>query len=102
MINPQVARSLAGAAPRSSWLGQPDAPEPLPALTGRVTGATGASARQASPTGWPTAWNGSPPNCRCSSGSASGSARSEVAGLAPAGTGITNIRVRFDEGFPRS
>ena len=37
MINPQVARSLAGAAPRSFWLDQPDAPEPLPALTGRVT-----------------------------------------------------------------
>jgi FAD dependent oxidoreductase len=37
MINPQVARSLAGAAPRSFWLDQPDAPEPLPALTGLVT-----------------------------------------------------------------
>ena len=37
MINPQVARSLAGAAPRSFWLDQPDAPEPLPALAGRVT-----------------------------------------------------------------
>ena len=37
MINPQVARSLAGAAPRSFWLDQPDAPDPLPALTGRVT-----------------------------------------------------------------
>jgi glycine/D-amino acid oxidase-like deaminating enzyme len=37
MINSQVARSLAGAAPRSFWLDQPDAPDPLPALTGRVT-----------------------------------------------------------------
>jgi len=37
MIDPQVARSLAGAAPRSFWLDQPDAPEPLPALTGNVT-----------------------------------------------------------------
>jgi glycine/D-amino acid oxidase-like deaminating enzyme len=37
MINPQVARSLAGAAPRSFWLDQPDAPDLLPALTGRVT-----------------------------------------------------------------
>jgi len=37
MINPQVARSLAGAAPRSFWLDQRDAPDPLPALTGRVT-----------------------------------------------------------------
>jgi len=26
MINPQVARSLAGTAPRSFWLDQPDAP----------------------------------------------------------------------------
>lgn len=32
-----VARSLADAAPRSFWLDQPDAPEPLPALTGHVT-----------------------------------------------------------------
>jgi glycine/D-amino acid oxidase-like deaminating enzyme len=32
-----VARSLANAAPRSFWLDQPDAPEPLPALTGHVT-----------------------------------------------------------------
>ncbi|HEX6526836.1 MAG TPA: FAD-dependent oxidoreductase [Streptosporangiaceae bacterium] len=37
MINSQVARSLAGAAPRSFWLDQPHAPAPLPALTGRVT-----------------------------------------------------------------
>jgi len=37
VINPQVARSLANAAPRSFWLDQPDAPEPLPALTGHVT-----------------------------------------------------------------
>jgi hypothetical protein len=59
MINPQVARALAGAAPRSFWLDR---------------------------------WTGL----------ASGSTRSEVAGLAPAGTGITNIHVRFDEGFPRS
>lgn len=32
-----VAKSLANAAPRSYWLDQPDAPEPLPALAGRVT-----------------------------------------------------------------
>src|SRR5215469_10143586 len=32
-----VARSLANAAPRVYWLDQPDAPEPLPALTGNVT-----------------------------------------------------------------
>lgn len=32
-----VARSLASAAPRSFWLDQPDAPEPLPALAGNVT-----------------------------------------------------------------
>jgi hypothetical protein len=38
MINPQVARSLAGAAPRSFWLNQPDAPEPLPALSTRAPG----------------------------------------------------------------
>jgi glycine/D-amino acid oxidase-like deaminating enzyme len=31
-----VANSLKDAAPRSFWLDQPDAPEPLPALTGRV------------------------------------------------------------------
>ena len=37
MISPRVARSLAAAAPRSFWLDQPDAPEPLPALTGHVT-----------------------------------------------------------------
>lgn len=29
-----AARSLASAAPKSFWLDQPDAPEPLPALTG--------------------------------------------------------------------
>jgi glycine/D-amino acid oxidase-like deaminating enzyme len=32
-----VARSLSHAAPRSYWLDQPDAPEPLPALAGRTT-----------------------------------------------------------------
>jgi glycine/D-amino acid oxidase-like deaminating enzyme len=32
-----VARSLAGAVPRSFWLDQPGAPEPLPALAGQVT-----------------------------------------------------------------
>ena len=37
VINPQVARSLAGAAPRSFWLDAPDAPAPLPALAGHVT-----------------------------------------------------------------
>jgi glycine/D-amino acid oxidase-like deaminating enzyme len=41
MITPRadqaIARSLAGAAPRSYWLDQPDAPEPLPALAGDVT-----------------------------------------------------------------
>ncbi len=36
-VDPAVARSLAGAAPRSFWLDQPDAPEPLPALAGEVT-----------------------------------------------------------------
>ena len=35
-IPANVARSLAEAAPRSFWLDQPDAPEPLPALTGPV------------------------------------------------------------------
>ena len=35
-VDPGVARSLAGAAPRSFWLDQPDAPEPLPALAGDV------------------------------------------------------------------
>jgi len=34
---PAIARSLAGAVPRSFWLDQPDAPEPLPALAGSVT-----------------------------------------------------------------
>jgi len=33
----KVARSLADAAPRSYWLDQPDAPEPLPALAGGIT-----------------------------------------------------------------
>ena len=37
LVDPVVARSLAGAAPRSFWLDQPDAPEPLPALAGDVT-----------------------------------------------------------------
>ena len=32
-----VARSLANAAPRVYWLDQPDAPEPMPALSGNVT-----------------------------------------------------------------
>jgi glycine/D-amino acid oxidase-like deaminating enzyme len=36
-VDPVVARSLTGAAPRSFWLDQPDAPEPLPALAGDVT-----------------------------------------------------------------
>ncbi len=35
--DPVVARSLAGAAPRSFWLDQPDAPEPADALAGDVT-----------------------------------------------------------------
>ncbi len=35
--DPAVARSLAGAAPCSYWLDQPDAPEPRPALAGAVT-----------------------------------------------------------------
>jgi glycine/D-amino acid oxidase-like deaminating enzyme len=34
---PSVARSLANAAPRSFWLDQPGAPEPLPALAGNAT-----------------------------------------------------------------
>jgi glycine/D-amino acid oxidase-like deaminating enzyme len=34
---PSAARSLANAAPRSFWLDQPDAPEPLPALAGNAT-----------------------------------------------------------------
>ena len=34
---PSVARSLANAAPRSFWLDQPDAPEPLPALAANIT-----------------------------------------------------------------
>jgi glycine/D-amino acid oxidase-like deaminating enzyme len=36
-VDAAVARSLAGAVPRSFWLDQPDAPEPLPALAGDVT-----------------------------------------------------------------
>src|SRR5262249_39002067 len=34
---PGSARSRAGAVPRSFWLDQPDAPDPLPALAGAVT-----------------------------------------------------------------
>jgi len=37
LIDPGVARSLAAAVPRSYWLDQADAPEPLPALAGSVT-----------------------------------------------------------------
>jgi len=33
----EAARSLRDAAPRSFWLDQPEAPEPLPALTGHAT-----------------------------------------------------------------
>jgi glycine/D-amino acid oxidase-like deaminating enzyme len=36
-IEPGIARSLAGAVPRSFWLDQPDAPEPLPALADGIT-----------------------------------------------------------------
>jgi glycine/D-amino acid oxidase-like deaminating enzyme len=36
-VDAAVARSLAGAVPRSFWLDQPDAPEPLPALVNDVT-----------------------------------------------------------------
>jgi glycine/D-amino acid oxidase-like deaminating enzyme len=36
-VSPAVARSLTHAAPRSFWLDQPDAPEPMPALAGHVT-----------------------------------------------------------------
>jgi glycine/D-amino acid oxidase-like deaminating enzyme len=36
-VSGPVGRSLANAAPRSFWLDQPDAPQPLPALAGRVT-----------------------------------------------------------------
>jgi glycine/D-amino acid oxidase-like deaminating enzyme len=36
-VDAAVARSLAGAVPRSFWLDQPDAPEPLPALANDVT-----------------------------------------------------------------
>jgi glycine/D-amino acid oxidase-like deaminating enzyme len=35
-LSAHVANSLKDVAPRSFWLDQPDAPEPLPALTGRV------------------------------------------------------------------
>jgi glycine/D-amino acid oxidase-like deaminating enzyme len=37
MINPAVARSLAGAVPRPFWLDQPGAPGPADALAGPVT-----------------------------------------------------------------
>jgi glycine/D-amino acid oxidase-like deaminating enzyme len=37
LADPVVARSLAGAVPRSFWLDQADAPEPRPALAGHVT-----------------------------------------------------------------
>jgi len=37
VLLPSVARSLANAAPRSFWLDQPDAPEPLPALAANIT-----------------------------------------------------------------
>jgi glycine/D-amino acid oxidase-like deaminating enzyme len=36
-VDAAVARSLAGAVPRSFWLDQPDAPEPAVALAGNVT-----------------------------------------------------------------
>lgn len=36
-VDTAIARSLAGAAPQSFWLDQPDAPEPQPALAGEVT-----------------------------------------------------------------
>jgi len=36
-VDPVVARSLAGAAPRSFWLDQPDAPAPADALAAEVT-----------------------------------------------------------------
>ena len=36
-VDPGVARSLAGAVPRSYWLDQPAAPEPAEALAGDVT-----------------------------------------------------------------
>ena len=36
-IDPAIARSLAAAVPRSYWLDQPDAPDPLPALAGGIT-----------------------------------------------------------------
>jgi glycine/D-amino acid oxidase-like deaminating enzyme len=37
VLMPSTARSLSNAAPRSFWLDQPDAPEPLPALAANVT-----------------------------------------------------------------
>ncbi|MGH3209599.1 MAG: NAD(P)/FAD-dependent oxidoreductase [Trebonia sp.] len=37
LVDPVVARSLAGAAPRSFWLDQPDAPAPADALAAEVT-----------------------------------------------------------------
>jgi glycine/D-amino acid oxidase-like deaminating enzyme len=37
VLMPSVARSLSNAAPRSFWLDQPDAPEPLPALAANIT-----------------------------------------------------------------
>ena len=37
VLMPSAARSLSNAAPRSFWLDQPDAPEPLPALAANVT-----------------------------------------------------------------
>ena len=37
VLMPSVARSLSNAAPRSFWLDQRDAPEPLPALAANVT-----------------------------------------------------------------
>ncbi len=36
-VDPAIARSLAGAAPRSFWLDQPGAPAPGPALAGNLT-----------------------------------------------------------------
>jgi glycine/D-amino acid oxidase-like deaminating enzyme len=36
-VDPAIARSLAGAVPRSFWLDQPGAPEPSAALAGPVT-----------------------------------------------------------------
>src|SRR5579862_9077443 len=36
-VDPAIARSLAAAVPRSFWLDQPGAPDPLPALAGGIT-----------------------------------------------------------------